>query len=75
MNDGLLKQALIVGSSACGGFYLGGRYVGELAQPTYFQEKPLWLIEAQQTLWIMLALTAVTALSWVILDYKTNETQ
>jgi len=75
MNYGLLKQALIVVSSACGGFYIGGRYVGELAQPTYFQQKPLWLIEAQQTLWVILALTAVTALSWVILDYTTNATE
>jgi hypothetical protein len=75
MNYGLLKQGLPIVSSGCAGFYLGGRYVGELAQPTYFQSKPLWLIEAQQTLWVVLALTAVTALSWVILDYKTNATQ
>jgi len=75
MNDGLVKRALIVVSSACGGFYLGGRYVGELAKPTYFQSKPLWLIQAQQTLWIILALTAVTALSWVILDHTTNANQ
>jgi len=68
----LFKQGLVVLSSASGGFYLGGRYVGQLAKATYMFEKPAWIQSAQSTLWIVLTLCALCALGWIVLDY-TNE--
>lgn len=70
MNTQSLKQALVVVSAASGGFYLGGRYVGQLAAPTYVIEKPGWIAQAQQTMWIVLALAIVAAVAWLALDYR-----
>lgn len=75
MNCDILKQLLAVVSSSGAGFYLGGRYVGQLAQPTYMFGKPAWIAEAQNTLWVVLALAIVTALMWVIIDYQTYESE
>jgi len=75
MNYDILKQFLATVSSSAAGFYLGGRYVGQLATPTYSFTQPRWIAEAQNTLWIVLALAIVTALMWVIIDYQTYETE
>jgi hypothetical protein len=60
----------MVVSSAGTGFYLGGRYVGAIAQPTYTMGKPAWIQTAQQTMWIALALGIVSVVAWMILDYR-----
>jgi len=72
MNRELLKQTLVVLSSACGGFYLGGRYVGQLAIQSYFGPKPDWLSTTQQTLKITLVATALAVAAWIILDYRSD---
>lgn len=69
MTRDTIKQALIVQSAASAGFYLGGRYVGELAAPTYQFTKPEWIAQAQQTMWIMLAVAILSAVVWLALDY------
>lgn len=60
----------MVVSSAGMGFYLGGRYVGAIAQPTYTMGKPAWIQTAQQTMWIALALAIFSVAAWIALDYR-----
>lgn len=65
-----LKSTLAALASGAGGFYLGGRYVGELALPSYTLQKPTWVDVAQSRLWLMLALCAVSVSLWMIVDYR-----
>lgn len=61
-------------AAAGGGFYVGGRYVGGLAQATYQFNKPDWISQAQQTMWIVLALACVCAVLWLVVDWLEVET-
>lgn len=63
-----IKQALVVLSSASAGFYLGGRYVGGIAQPTYIESQPAWIGQAQSTMWLMLGVCALCAGLWLLVD-------
>lgn len=70
-----LKPVLTVLSSAGIGFYLGGRYVGGMASDhaadhTLLQKTPEWISQANQTMWLMLAVSAICIGLWVWLDYQ-----
>jgi len=64
------KQALVVVSSACAGFYLGGRYVGGMATQDVQLVQPEWIGPVQDLLWIVLVVGLVSALVWVGLDHQ-----
>jgi len=66
----LLKQSLVVLSSACSGFYLGGRYVGGMAITEYMGPKPAWLGEVQSTMWAVLGLSVLCIGLWIVMDYR-----
>jgi len=66
----LLKQTLVVLSSACSGFYVGGRYVGGMAITEYMGPKPAWLGEVQATLLTVAALAIFTLALWIVMDYR-----
>lgn len=69
MNQDYLKSLLALTASGAAGFYLGGRYVGELAQPTYRMAKPEWIQSAQSTLWVALGLCGLCVIAWMAMDY------
>lgn len=70
-----VKGALTVVSSGGVGFYLGGRYVGGMASEhavdhTLLDKTPEWIGQANQTMWLMLAVSAICIGLWVWLDYQ-----
>jgi len=69
-----VKPVLPVLSGAGIGFYLGGRYVGGMASDhaadhTLLQKTPEWISQANQTMWLMLAVSIACVCLWVWLDY------
>ena len=65
-----IKQTLVVIASASAGFYVGGRFVGGIAQPTYLQEQPTWIGEAQSMMWLMLGVCALCVGLWLFMDFN-----
>jgi len=67
-----LKTLLVIAGSASSGFYLGGRYVGELAIHEYIGPKPRWVATAQGTLWAVLGIAMMCVFAWMLLDYRSR---
>jgi len=68
MNVAHILTGLVAAGSA--GFYLGGRYVGDLALPSYTIEPPAWVATAQETMWLALGLAALCSILWMVVDYR-----
>jgi len=70
MDSNAFKTLFALVASGLGGFYLGGRYVGQEAIQTYRMSKPAWLTEVQSTLMVALIGCGVAAAVWILMDYR-----
>lgn len=68
--DNAAKPVLGVVGSGAAGFYLGGRYVGQLAAPVFVLDKPAWISQAKSTLWVAMAVCLICSVAWMALDYR-----
>jgi len=62
--------ALLTG---CAGFYLGSRWTGQMAQPTYMGEQPEWIGQVKTVQLVVLAVLVLAGLQLWYQEHRVSE--